>query len=373
MKKSGIMICGHGSRSEAAGEEFGLLAAGLKRLYPELPIEHGFLEYSAPNIHMGLDRLLEQGVEEIYAVPGMLFAATHVKNDIPSVLTTYQEKHPGLTIHYGRELGLHPNMILAYESRILEALGMTQAPHHGELYDTMLVVVGRGTSDTWANAEVARLSRIVAEDLGFGWTETVYSGVTFPSVGRGLEMALKLGYQRVVVAPYFLFTGRLIDRIYDYADVVAEKYPTVELIKAHYLKDQHYVLETFMARVKECQAGVFSDDHDLMRSFKERLAQGEVEIHHHHAEYQPDSHPHDHSHAHDHAHHHHNHSDDHSHDHAHHHGYYKHVAHPHGPRTMIDENICHCFMRQIPDEVIAEERRLRAERGAVAYRDKPPH
>jgi len=146
----------------------------------------------------------------------MLFAATHAKNDIPSVLTTFQEKHPGLTVNYGRELGLHPQMIAAFEARILQALGDsgtdTGGTDTGALYDTMLVVVGRGTSDTMANAEAARLTRIVSENLGFGWSETVYSGVTYPSVGRGLEMALKLGFKKIVVAPYFLFTGKLIDR-----------------------------------------------------------------------------------------------------------------------------------------------------------------
>ena len=50
MKKTGIMICGHGSRSKIAGEEFGLLAKGLKSRYPNIPVEYGFLEYSAPNI-----------------------------------------------------------------------------------------------------------------------------------------------------------------------------------------------------------------------------------------------------------------------------------------------------------------------------------
>jgi len=89
----GIMICGHGSRSKTAEQEFGLLAQGLKRRFPKIPVEYGFLEYSAPNIHMGLDKLRHAGVDHIVAVPGMLFAATHAKNDIPSVLTTYQEKH----------------------------------------------------------------------------------------------------------------------------------------------------------------------------------------------------------------------------------------------------------------------------------------
>ena len=362
MSKTGIMICGHGSRAKSAEEEFALLAEGLRARYPDTPVEYGFLEYSAPNIHTGLDKLRDAGVTEILAVPGMLFAATHAKNDIPSVLTTYAEKNPGLTTRYGRELGLHPNMIAAFEARILEALGMDHV-HDGDLYDTMLVVVGRGTSDTLANAEAAKMTRIVAENLGFGWAETVYSGVTFPSVGRGLEMALKLGYKRIVVAPYFLFSGRLISRIYNYVDHVAETAPDVTFLKAHYLADQDHVIDTFMARVEEARLGTLEDSRDLMASFQDRLARGEVEVHHHHAEYRdplddenPEVHSRGHDHKHDHGHHHH-------HGHGHSHGVYRHIGHPNGPRTMIDEGVCCCFMSQFPDEVVAEERRLREQAG----------
>jgi len=180
---TGILICGHGSRAAIAEKEFSLLAKGLRERFPNLPVEYGFLEYSCPNIHMALDALREKQVQHIIAVPGMLFTATHVQNDIPSVLTTYMQKHPELTIEYGHALGLLPEMITAYQARILEALGMSDMPEPGELYDTLLVVVGRGTSVTDANAEVAKLSRIVCENLGFGWSQTVYSGVTFPSVG----------------------------------------------------------------------------------------------------------------------------------------------------------------------------------------------
>ena len=197
MDKIGIMICGHGSRSKSAEEEFGLLAKGLKKHFVDIQVDYGFLESSAPNIHMGLDSLRDHGVNHIIAVPGMLFAATHAKNDIPSVLTTYQEKNPGLRVSYGRELGLHSEMIAAFEARILDCLNLSHVDD-GDLYDTMLVVVGRGTSDTYANAEAAKLTRIVSENLGFGWSETVYSGVTFPSVGQGLEMALKLGYKKPI-------------------------------------------------------------------------------------------------------------------------------------------------------------------------------
>ena len=392
--KKGIMICGHGSRDKDAEREFGLVAKGLKERFPELPVEYGFLEFSAPNIHMGLNSLLSQGVEEIYAVPGMLFAATHAKNDIPSVLTTYEEKNAGLHITYGRELGLQDDMIEAFQARIYESLGLDPENPPENLYDTLLVVVGRGTSDTGANAEAAKLTRIVNENMGFGWADTVYSGVTYPSVGVGLENLMKLGYKRIVVAPYFLFTGRLIKRIQGYVDKVAQENPAIEFIQTPYLSDHPRVIDAFQNRVEEIMQGELqTGEETLMNSFKRRLAAGEVDVHHHHAEFvdpQDDTqglsvsdkehaheHGHDHSHDHDHDHdhdHNHSHEHGHSHDHGHTHGHshshghshdhghghshgvYKHIGHPMGPRTMIGEGICCCFMGQFTDEILEEEK-----------------
>ncbi|GAA0832232.1 hypothetical protein GCM10009112_18600 [Marinomonas arenicola] len=390
--KKGIMICGHGSRDKDAEREFGLVAKGLKERFPELPVEYGFLEFSAPNIHMGLNSLLSQGVEEIYAVPGMLFAATHAKNDIPSVLTTYEEKNAGLHITYGRELGLQDDMIEAFQARIYESLGLDPENPPENLYDTLLVVVGRGTSDTGANAEAAKLTRIVNENMGFGWADTVYSGVTYPSVGVGLENLMKLGYKRIVVAPYFLFTGRLIKRIQGYVEKVAKQNPAIEFIQTPYLSDHPRVIDAFQNRVEEIMQGELqTGEETLMNSFKRRLAAGEVDVHHHHAEFvdpQDDTqglsvsdkehdhehaheygHDHDHSHGHDHSHDHghshghghthdhsHSHGHSHNHGHGHSHGVYKHIGHPMGPRTMIGEGICCCFMGQFTDEILAEEK-----------------
>jgi|TARA_B110000259_G_scaffold73155_1_gene86146 sirohydrochlorin cobaltochelatase len=365
-ENSGIIICGHGSRAKIAEEEFSLLATGLRARFPQLEVEYGFLEYSSPNIHMALDRLIAKGITNIYAVPGMLFSATHAQNDIPSVLITYMQKNPALTIKYGQELGLHDEMIMAFQHRIMESIDLDEMPKPGELYDTMLVVVGRGTSVARANAEASKLTRIVAENMGFGWCETVYSGVTFPSVGRGLEMALKLGFKTIVVAPYFLFSGKLIGRINAYIKKVAADHPDVRFHVADYLRDQSHVINTFVERIEETvsQPAV---NNGLMEKFQARLASGEVTVHHHHAEFQPevetDLEARSHNHTHDHNH---SHQKDvgHSHSgHGHTHAPYRHIAHPYGPRTMIDENVCCCFMSQFPQSVVDEERALRLASG----------
>jgi len=351
--KTGIMVCGHGSRSVAAVKEFSVVAEKLRTVFPETPVEYGYLEFATPVIGDGLDKLREAGVDDVLAVPGMLFAAGHAKNDIPSVLNTYQAQHEGFSVRYGRELAIDTKMIRAAGDRVREALAAADdsvSPH-----ETMLVVVGRGASDPDANSNVAKITRLLWEGLGFGWAETVYSGVTFPLVEPGLEHATKLGYKRIVVFPYFLFTGILIDRIYDYTDKVAARHPDIEFIKAGYLNDHPLVIETFAERVREIQEGENKMNCQLCK-YRTQVLGFEAEVglpqesHHHHVEGigsgdadashgHGHSHDHDHDHGHSHAHSHgHGHSHDHGHDHGHHHHPYPHADHPLGPKSMSDDS-----------------------------------
>ena len=96
---TGVMLCGHGSRNQLAVGEFADLTDDLRARLPGVPIEYGYLEFADPVIHHGLDKLRAQGLTRILAVPGMLFAAGHAKNDIPSVLNTYAAAHPGHRDH----------------------------------------------------------------------------------------------------------------------------------------------------------------------------------------------------------------------------------------------------------------------------------
>lgn len=334
-EKYGVMVCGHGSRDEGAVSEFASVAKGIAARLPQYQVESGFLEFATPIIRDGLDKLRKSGQNHILAVPGMLFAAGHAKNDIPSVLNRYAAEHDGLTISYGRELGIDPKMIRAAGERIKEALASAQ--DYVPLHETMLVVVGRGASDPDANSNVTKVMRLLWEGLGFGWGETVYSGVTFPLVEPGLEHAARLGYKRIVVFPYFLFTGVLVNRIYDYTDKVAADHPDIEFIKAPYLNDHPLVLDCFADRVEEILNGQNNMNCGMCKYREQALGfEDEVglkqESHHHHVEgIGTGGHSHDHKHDHSHQHEHHGHGD-HSHDHAHH--PYPHAEHPLGPVSM---------------------------------------
>ena len=324
-EKTGVMVCGHGSRDTNAVREFESVAAGLRTRLPEYDVDYGFLEFATPIIRNGLDALRERGAKTILAVPGMLFAAGHAKNDIPSVLNTYQAQHDGVEIRYGAELGIDPKMINAAGIRVEEAL--EAAGGDVKRSDTLLVVVGRGASDPDANSNVAKITRMLWEGLGLGWGETAYSGVTFPLVEPALEQVVRLGFPRIVVFPYFLFTGVLVKRIYDYTNLVAARHPGVEFIKADYLNDHPLVLDTFADRVRDIVSGDNAMNCQLCK-YRAQVLGFETEVglaqesHHHHVEgIGTGGHSQDHAHDHD-----------HSHDHGHH--PYPHANHPMGPNSM---------------------------------------
>ena len=130
MSKVGVMICGHGSRSQIAVDQFSVLAEKLPSyLPPDWQTEYGYLEFANPVIRDGLDKLRESGCDKILAVPGMLFAAMNAKNDIPTVLNTYAAKH-NVEISYGRELGVDPRMIAAAGARLQDGIDTVNAVSH---------------------------------------------------------------------------------------------------------------------------------------------------------------------------------------------------------------------------------------------------
>jgi len=289
-EKLGIMVCGHGSRNQNAAREFAVIAEALRARNPDMPVEYGYLEFCNPVIAVGLDNLRAKGVTRVLAVPGMLFAAGHAKNDIPSVLNTYQAQNPGMVISYGRELGIDLKMIRAAGDRIQEAVDAANAEHGVvDKHETLLMVVGRGSSDPDANSNASKVMRMLWEGMGFGWGETCYSGVTFPLVEPGLEHAAKLGYRRIIVFPYFLFTGVLVKRIHSYTDDVAARHPGIQFVKAGYLNDHPLVLDTFQDRVWEIVQGAATMNCQMCK-YREQVLGFEADIgqkqesHHHHVE-----------------------------------------------------------------------------------------
>jgi precorrin-8X/cobalt-precorrin-8 methylmutase len=245
----GVVIAGHGSRDPDGVREFEALMEVIRARDPRRRITHGYLEFASPTIDEAVRANLAMGSRRIVMVPGVLLAASHAKNDMPSELLALQREHPGTEFHFGAAMDLHPLLLKLCQERIVEA--EARSGRTVKRSDSCLVVVGRGTTDPDANSEVSKLTRMLEEGLGFGTSLVCYSGTARPLVRDGLRAAARLGYRRLVVLPYFLFDGVLVKRVYEAAAAAQERFPEVEVLRAGYLGVHRHVADVFLERAKE--------------------------------------------------------------------------------------------------------------------------
>jgi len=248
---SALLVVGHGTRSDTGVAEFARLVDRLRaRLATDaVDVAGGFIELAPPPLTEAVGALVAAGHRHLVALPLVLVAAGHGKGDIPAAMAREQVRHPRLTYAYGRPLGPHPTLVSLVEQRVEAALA--GAAHEG----TTVVLVARGSSDPDANAEIAKVARLLWEGRGYDGVEPSFISLAHPSVPEALERARLLGARRVVVAPYFLFPGVLPDRIAAQADAYAAEHPGIDVRLAGLLGDCDELADLVVERYREALLG----------------------------------------------------------------------------------------------------------------------
>jgi sirohydrochlorin cobaltochelatase len=244
-----LLIIGHGSRDPRGAREFHDLVGLVRGRNPSLTVEGGFIELSRPPISECVDRLAERGARNVAAVPLMLLAAGHAKDDIPATLVREKMGHPEMSFSYGRALGIRPELLELMDERISAVV------HEEEKEETAVLVVGRGSSDPDANSDLSKIARLFYEGRPYPVVESAYVSMTPPDVANGLDRCLKLGAKRVVVFSYFLFTGVLEDRIRGQSRAFAEANPGVEVLYAGYFGPDPSLADLVVERYTEALRG----------------------------------------------------------------------------------------------------------------------
>ena len=244
-----LLVVGHGSRDPRGATEFGELISLLRERAPSLAVEGGFIELSRPPISECVKRLVEHGAREVFAVPLMLLAAGHAKNDIPATLVREKMSHPEMSFRYGRALGISPELLSLMDERISAVVP------EGEKPETAVLVVGRGSSDPDANSDLAKIARLFYEGRPYPLVEPAFVSLASPRVPEALERLRMLGARRVVVFSYFLFTGVLEERIREQGEEFASANPGVEVRYAGYFGPHPTVASLVLERYREAIAG----------------------------------------------------------------------------------------------------------------------
>ena len=302
-----LLLVGHGTRDHTGVATYLDFVARMQtRLASrDVSVAGGFIELSAPPLKEAVGALVEAGHRQLAAVPLVLVSAGHGKGDIPGAMQREQLRHGGLGYRYGRPLGPHPRLLETVAERVDAALGEA-GPGAAGREGTAVVLVGRGSSDPDANAEIHKMARLLWEGRGYDFVEPSFVSLAWPSVAQALERARRLGASRVVVAPYFLFPGVLPDRLARQAREFAQAHDRLDVRVADVIGDCDALADVVAERYEETLAGDIRMNCDTciyrieMPGHEHRV--GEPQRPHHHPEDPAHHHAHDVAHGHAHAH-----------------------------------------------------------------------
>jgi sirohydrochlorin cobaltochelatase len=276
MSKTAILLIGHGSRNPAGNDEFLAFCERLAARRPDLTLVPCFIEFHDVLVADGIDRAVALGATRIIAVPVILLAAGHVKLEIPEILDEGRARHPGVEIRYARNIGVCDATVRMLVERVAEATA--EAPPDPD--KTGVLVLGRGSSDPDANGDIAKVARLFREATPYDRVHYGFIGVTTPDLPTGVEELVRLGSKTVLIAPYFLFTGVLMERIHKLAEGFRAAHPDVRFIVSMYFEFHDRLLEVVEARIRGALEG---EGMMACETCTYRIAAaGDAHHHHHH-------------------------------------------------------------------------------------------
>jgi sirohydrochlorin cobaltochelatase len=283
-----LLAIGHGTRDAEGRQAF----LDFVKIYQDLdlsrPVIPCFLELTEPSIQEGVARCVAQGYTELSAVPILLFAARHNKFDVTNELDRARERHPQVKFHYGRHFGITPSIIELWRDRLAQLDQPESNPKNISRSETVLLFVGRGSSDPDANGDVYKMARILWEGSNYQTVETCFIGITHPRLEEGFRRARLYAPKRIIVLPYFLFTGALVKKIFDSTAQQQEQYPDISMTCLPEMGIQPQLLQLLREREIETQLGQVQMNCEMCKFRLATGSHGHGHHHHHH-------HHHDHS------------------------------------------------------------------------------
>lgn len=294
-----LLMIGHGTRDQDGRQTFLDFVAAYQQLDTSRPVIPCFLELTEPSIQRGVDACVAQGFTEISALPILLFAARHNKFDVTNELDRSREHYPQLTFAYGRHFGITPAILQLWRDRLAQLDTPQANPKAIARAETVLLFVGRGSSDPDANGDGYKMARMLWEGSGYQTVETCFIGITHPRLAEGFRRARLYQPKRIIVLPYFLFTGALVKKIFQMTAEQQREFPEIEMACLPEMGVQPQLLALVREREIETQRGEVAMNCEACKFRLAFKAQGQSHGHHHghHHDHDPDHHQPTHAHA----------------------------------------------------------------------------
>jgi len=242
----GVLLIGHGTRDAMGTRQFFELGEKLRSHLSPLPVEPCLLELQSPTIADGWENLKARGVKRVLAAPLLLFSAGHAKSDIPDALNQCLRHSSEMTWQESRALSRAPELL----QLVLQRLDESRLKFQSRPDATAIVMVGRGSFDPCAQADMKLLTLWVAGQRKVAITTTAFYAMAHPRLPVVLRrVAVNASIETIVVQPHLLFEGALYQSILKQVDDVALEFPHKRIIVSGYLGPEPKVADALVRRL----------------------------------------------------------------------------------------------------------------------------
>ena len=247
-----ILLVGHGSREESGNQEIRDFVAQWQARQPDWRIEVCFIEFAPPSLHDGL-LAAARGASRVLVLPLILNAAGHVKMEIPEAIEHAREHLPHVAFHYGPHLTACDPILAILKRRLRQAMSSLDMP---DPTTTGVVLLGRGSSDRGANGDMAKMARWLQEEGDHELVDLAFTGITWPRLERVVQRQAQLGMRQIVVLPYYLYTGTLMQRIQRQVEHLRAQYPQLRFACGTHFGFEKEIFALLEQRVADLLGGV---------------------------------------------------------------------------------------------------------------------
>ncbi len=227
MMRINILIICHGSRFDTASKEAEKIVKSLQNINKYGRVLIGFIGFNEPDVFAALDELAADSPDHIVIVPLILFEGKHAANDILQTLQYGKNKYPQINFIATKIIGAGQALLPIVFDNIASAFGPLKIRDD----EAVILMVFRGSSSQNVLEESKSIMAQVRKRYPYLYAS--YIEINSPGIYDGLLMAqedaVKYGKKHIIIIPYLLFGGILLNKIHEMVDRAVDKSTTVSI------------------------------------------------------------------------------------------------------------------------------------------------
>jgi sirohydrochlorin cobaltochelatase len=117
-----VIVFAHGSRDPLWRAPVEAVAEAIRQRAPGVPVACAYLELCEPDLPTAAQTLLATGVTEVRVLPLFFGMGKHAREDLPELMGTLRQQHPGVAFALLPTAGEHPRLTALLAELALEPL-----------------------------------------------------------------------------------------------------------------------------------------------------------------------------------------------------------------------------------------------------------